>query len=317
MNTTDPCHSKFAADIRDFTVTDLSNSIEFSLAVGGAAVLRETYNYDNKGVVVVRGLADVVSKALYGDLTTGVQKYARASVDFLIDGNTMYSHTIYSCRMKNPKDPEGTNNVLMAARRTVCHPGLPFYVSIIGRQPVYLVNKAGTPIINPITIGSDDGVVYTADCDPAVLFPRNYPQGASILIGTGVGEVRADIIAQECESMVPVRFLNRYDVMESLTAAYMSDKPAASDSVGMMYGKQVRFAVESSTDYSLYSGKLTYTDQYDTWQDLLTSRKAQVRLYGQWHDIIITKSNFTRQRLPFRRAQVELSFKTADPTLTL
>jgi hypothetical protein len=55
----------------------------------------------------------------------------------------------------------------------------------------------------------------------------------------------------------------------------------------------------------------------DTWQDLLTARKAQVLLYGQWNDVVITKSNLSRDRRNFHGSKIEISFQTANPLLLL
>lgn len=316
MTIKDPCHSRFAADIRDIVITGLSNSIEFALLVGNKIVLQETYNYDSDGAVAIRGLADVVSSVLYGDLITGTQEHARASVDFYIDDERLYSHTMFASRMRNPRDPDGTKNVLIMAGHTVCHPGTPFYVTTIGRRTLSLYNANGTLAVSTM-IGYNDGngdLVHTQDCDPSKIISGPWKAGGHMMIG---GEVRVDILPPADERMVPVRFLNRYDVMESLTAAYMTEKPSASDNVSQMYGRQTRFATASATEYTLYSGRLRHADQYDTWQDLLTSRKAQVWVHGQWHDILVTKANFTRQRRLFYGPQVELLFKTADPTLIL
>lgn len=316
MNIKDPCHSRFAADVRDIMITGLSNSIDFALHIGGAAVLHETYNYDADGAVAIRGLSDVVSKALYGDLITGHQEHARNSVGFYIGGVQIFAHTLYASRMRNPKDPDGAKNVLIMADKTVCHPGRPFYVTTIGSVPLKVYNDKGQEAFST-TVGSADGsgdMVVTTDCDPLNYFRAPYSGGGYMDVG---GEVRADILPAAPDEAVSVRFLNRYDVMESLTAAYMSEKPSASDSVSLMYGQKTRFTTESSTEYTLYSGQLRHKEQFDTWQDLLTSRKAQVYVHGQWHDIIVTKGNYTRHRRTFYGSQAEISFKTADPTLIL
>ena len=89
------------------------------------------------------------------------------------------------------------------------------------------------------------------------------------------------------------------------------------DDVSTMYGLRTRFSVQSSTEYTLHSGALHHDDEQDTWQDLLLSRKAQILWQGQWTDIVVTKSNFTRQRQQFRRQNIEISFQTANPLMIL
>ena len=308
--------SKFAIDGEDIRIEGLNESIEFALQVGGSIVLRETYNYDNEGCVTIRGIAGLISKALYGTLETGIQEHAQGEVDFYIDSVSQASKTLYASRLKNPRDPDGQKQVLAVAEQTVCYPGKPFYVSVIGRKSVDLVRQDSTIIAGThIGTGSDEDLrVTTADCDPRQLFPNHWDKAARMIIGD---ELEVDLLPEACREAVSVRFLNRYDVMESLTAAYMQEKPSPADNVSLMYGRQTRFTVESSTEYTLYSGRLKYQDQYETWQDLLTSRKAQILHHGQWLDIVVTKANYTRHRRQFYGSQVELSFKTADPTLTL
>ena len=317
MTVSDPYpQSKFAIDGEDICIEGLSESIAFALQVGGSVVLNETYNYDSDGRVNIRGIAGLISKALYGTLETGEQQHARADVDFYIDSTSQVQKTLYASRLKNPRDPGGLKQVMAVAEQTVCHPGRPFYVTVIGRQTVDLV-KADRTIITGTHIGTDsesDLRVTTVDCDPKLLFPNHWQKASMMIVGD---ELEADLLPAACDAAVSVRFLNRYDVMESLTAAYMQEKPTAADNVSQMYGRQTRFTVESSTEYTLYSGRLHHKDQYETWQDLLTSRKAQILWYGQWTDIVVTKANYTRHRREQYGSQVELSFKTANPYLSL
>ena len=141
-----------------------------------------------------------------------------------------------------------------------------------------------------------------------------------MVIGDNEGQpnqMTVDILPALCAECVPVRFLNRYDVMESVIAQVITEKPTVNDETALMYGQRTRFSVKSSTEYTIKSGLLKYKDQFDTWQDLLTSRKAQILMHDQWIDIIINKSNYTRHRRDFYGSQVELSFQTANPYLTL
>ena len=302
--------SKFAIDGEDIRIEGLNESIEFALQVGGSIVLRETYNYDNEGCVTIRGIAGLISKALYGTLDTGIQQHAQGEVDFYIDSVSQASKTLYASRLKNPRDPDGQKQVLAVAEQTVCYPGKPFYVSVIGRKSVDLVRQDSTIIAGThIGTGSDEDLrVTTADCDPRQLFPNHWDKAARMIIGD---ELEVDLLPEACREAVSVRFLNRYDVMESLTAMYMTEKPTVQDDVSLMGGRRTRFSVKSNTDYTLFSGRLNSQEEFDTWQDLLTSRKAQIYWKDQWVDIIITKGNYTRQRRQFYGSQVEISFQTA------
>ena len=157
-------------------------------------------------------------------------------------------------------------------------------------------------------------MVWTQNYDPALLFPSDYHHGAWLDIR---GEQRVRILPYVGDEFVTVRFLNRYDMPESLTAAYMTEKPSVTDDTAQMFGNKARFSVKSATEYTLHSGRLYSDWQYDTWQDLLTSRKAQLLWHGQWIDIVVTKGNYTRNRREMYRTQVEVSFQTANPLMTI
>ena len=312
MTLNDPYSSKFAADGEDILISGLSNSVTFELRVNGNTVVSETYNYDADGQVRIGGIADMVSRCLYGTLAVASQPNAKATVDFLIDGATIYSHTLYSSRLKNPYDPAGQKAVMAVARRTTCPPGSPFYLTFTGSTAASLRRADGSEI-RSVSVGSP-GTVYTQDCDPGTLFGSSWEQGSHVTFG---GEMTVRIGSAACEDNVAVRFLNRYDVMESLVAAYMVEKPTVEDDTSVMFGRRTRFDTKSSTEYTLSSGRLDYPEQMDTWQDLLTSRKAQVMFNGQWTDIVVTKANYTRLRRQFYSSQAEVSFQTANPLLTL
>lgn len=313
--TTDPYpQSKFAIDGKDITITGLQNSIVFTLQVAGVTIVNETYNYDNEGTVVICGIADIVSKALYGTLETGLQDKARAIVGFIIDGATVFTKTLYASRFMNTRDPLGSKKVLAAAAHTVCHYGSPFYLSAIHDTTIVLHYSGGTIGAHIGPSGTEAGAVYTKNCDPST-FGNVQSVGGYMVVGNN--EMIVDILPPVCDGSVPVRFLNRYDVMESVMAKVITEKPTVSDEVSSMYGLRTRFSVKSATEYTIQSGKLLYKDQYETWQDLLTSRKAQIYINSQWIDIVVTKANYTRHRRDFYGSQVELSFQTANPYLTL
>jgi hypothetical protein len=188
------------------------------------------------------------------------------------------------------------------------YPGTQKLVTVIGQVTVGLVGTNRTVIIGNV------GQVTTVDCDPAVLFPQYYGDGTALNIGS---ELLLKILPAVCADNVCVRFLNRYDVPETVVASYMTDKPQAQDDTAMMFGCRTRFDVKSTSEYTLYSGQLHHEDEVDTWQDLLTARKAQVLLYGQWNDVVITKSNLSRDRRNFHGSKIEISFQTANPLLLL
>ena len=312
MNITDPLgQSRFAADCRDILISDTQESKTFALVKDGTTILSETYNYDADGCIRIAGLAQTLSQSLYGELKEGVQSHASATFDFQIGGETVFTKHVYAMRLQNPKDPDGQKRVLAMGTNGVCYPGQPLLLTVIGEVEVTLSRRSGS--VATCTIGQD-GAVTTTDCDPRKLFPDKYGRGTYLDFGD---EVERIILPQPCEELVTVRFLNRYDMPESLTARYMTEKPSVQDDTAMMYGRKVRFSVQSATEYTIVSGRLHTERQYDTWQDLLTSRKAQLLWRGEWQDIVVTKSNYTRQRRKMYYQGIEISFQTANPYLAL
>jgi len=311
MNVTDPLSpSKFAADCQDILITGADASKKFTLEKDGVAILSETYSPDADDQIRITGLSRVLSQSLYGELKEGSQDHATATFEFCINDSTVFRKSVCSMRLQNPADPDGEKLVLAAGEDGICYPGEPLLVTVVGRVLVRLCYPRH--VIASQYIGTE-GSVTTVDCDPAKLFPSQYSQATYIDVGD---EIERKIV-QPCDGLVTVRFLNRYDMPESLTARYMTEKPAVQDDVSMMYGRRVRFGVKSTTEYTLASGRLYSSDQFDTWQDLLTSRRAQIRWHGQWIDITVTKSNYTRQRRRFYGSQIEIAFQTANPQTTL
>jgi len=303
-----PFVTKFVAQATDILLSDVSTSRTLQLLKGSQLILKETYNYDTEGNIRVSGLADVLTQALYGELIVGVQNNAQASVTVKMTGEADITSTLYAQRLLNPRDPQGQKMVLAAACYGVCYPGTQKLVTVIGQVTVGLVGTNRTVAIGNV------GQVTTVDCDPAVLFPQYYGDGTALNIGS---ELLLKILPAVCVDNVCVRFLNRYDVPETVVANYMTDKPQAQDDTAMMLGRRTRFDVKSTSEYTLYSGQLHHEDEVDTWQDLLTARKAQVLLYGQWNDVVITKSNLSRDRRNFHGSKIEISFQTANPLLLL
>lgn len=312
MTISDPLSpSKFAADCQDILITDAGQSRTFTLVKDGTTIMSETYNYDADGNIRISGLADVLSQSLYGELKEGVQTHATGTFEFRIDGTTIFRKSVCSMRLQNAKDPDGSKTVLTAATNGVCHPGIPLLLTVIGTVEVGLRHNGGQ--VASATVGQP-GAVTTVDCDPAKLFPSHYTLGTYMDFGE---ETERIILHQPCDDCVTVRFLNRYDMPECLTAAYMTEKPSVSDDTADMYGRKTRFSVKSTTDYTLYSGPLRTERQLDTWQDLLTSRRAQLLWRGQWIDIVVTKGNYTRHRRRMYGSQAEVTFRTANPLMTI
>jgi hypothetical protein len=256
-------------------------------------------------------MSQLLSQALYGQLGADDQT-ATGKATFGLYVNTLSSvvweREIYAMRLQNPRDPEGRNVVLSAAAKKVHHKGSSLLLTLIGQVTATLYNNTGTPAASQ-TFGSA-GSITTADLQPFA----DSVEGATRL---SIDSLDVTLLPPACEDTVEVRFLNRYDMPESLTAAYMEEKPSVSDDVSQMYGRRTRFDVRSTTEYTLKSEALHSKSEYDVWQDLLTARKAQVRMHGNWIDVIITKGNYTRHHRHFYGSQVEVSFQTANPYMTI
>lgn len=309
---TDPLPiSKFAADAVDISY-QCNRSFTFAILKDGQKMLEETYTPDNDGYVHIRGIAGLLSQRLYGTLGVADQTAtAKGVFDFQVNGSNVYSKTVYSMRLQNPRDPQGNRKVMAAAEVKAGYVGRPQYITVCGQTSVYLYDRSGNPVASK-SIGVDIDV-ETVDLDPRKHFPDSYVNGDYMTLVNNVSqEMKIFILPPPCEDAVTVRFLNRYDMPESLTAAYMQAKPQVQDDVAMMYGRRTRFDVKSSTEYTLKGFPLVAPEEYDAWIDLLTARRAQLLWQGQWVDIIITKANFTRDYRRFYTTQPEVSFQTAS-----
>lgn len=305
--------SHFAADAQDL-VHSTQRSVNILLARNGEVILNENYVHNAGGNVCVRGLSDVFSTSLYGRLDTGEQSNASAVFLLLLDDEPVWDGVVYSMRLQNPRDPDGQKRVMAVTTETRCYTGTPFLLTVIGQVPVRLYDHSGKLLAEePSPRGDAKTEVCTADCDPATLFPVLWQQGELMTVGD---EMVVHVLPPRCDRNVVVRFLNRYDMPETLVADRMEEKPATEDSTALMGGLRTRFSVKNSTEYTLHSGPLPYAGMLDTWHDLLTSRRAQLLHMGRWVDIVVTKGNWTRQRRDFYGSDLQLSFQTANP-LTL
>jgi hypothetical protein len=268
------------------------NTVDATLTVDGVVVLNERYSPAN-GLITVRGLRSVLEAAIYGQMTEGTQDTASAAVVFaaVYGSTTVYtaSRTLYAARLKNPRDPHGTRATLAAGD---------------------LVAVAGSSgLIAPELYSSISGGGVTTTEVTSV--PTD---------GSNLGDdVRVWVERTTCPDRgVCVRFLNRYDVPQTMMTPLPLDiKPAFQDQTQLYLGQRVRYSVESQTEYIMRSGRIHRFEEYASWDDLITSRKAEVWYGGQWLPIIVTKSNFTAQRRSAGMPCVEITFRMADPRQAL
>lgn len=279
--------TKFVCDVGTAEIST-NDTLEVTLTVGGTVVLREKYSPAN-GQITVRGLRSVLEAAIYGQMIDGTQDTASAAVAFTaVSGSTtVYTEnvTLYAARLKNPRDPSGTKTVLLAG------------------DIVAVAGSSG--LIAPVLYSSISGGGVTTTKVTSV--PTD---------GSNLGDdVRVWVDRTTCpERCVAVRFLNRYDVPQTMMTTQPLDvKPAFQDKTALYLGQHVRYSVEQQDEYTLRSGTIHSQSEYASWADLVTSRKAEVWYEGHWIPIIITKSNFTVIRRSMGRPHVEITFRMADP----
>ena len=214
------------------------------------------------------------------------QKSSCAVVFTAVSGSTTVhteNATLYASRLKNPRDPSGTKTVLLAGDIVAVSDGSDFVCG---------------------------DMVYTTTSDIQNLSAEEVTDGQSIGDGLHIWVDRTTCP----ERCVAVRFLNRYDVPQTMmTARPLDVKPAFEDKTAYYGGQRVRYSVEQKDEYTLRSGAIHSQQEYASWADLVTSRKAEVWYEGHWIPIIVTKSNFTVVRRSAGRPCVEITFQMADP----
>lgn len=282
--------TKFVADVGILEIY-ASETKTLTLEVNGTTVLSETYSPAN-GKITIRGLRNVLEAAIYGELGVAEQNHAHATVE-LKEGKTVKTviaapdtpnHYLYASRLKNPRDPNGSNSI-MAAGDIVAVSGPNGFIT----PATYTYISGTTVLVQALSSGTD---------------------GQTLANG-----LKLWIDHTACpEKAVAVRFLNRYDVPQTMmTVEPLQIKPGFQDKTSMMYGNHVRYSVEQNDEYILKSGQIHSEAEYASWSDLITSRKAEVLMNGQWLPILITKANYTQIKRSMGMNRVEISFKMADP----
>lgn len=279
--------TKFVADAGTLTL-DTNDTLDAQLTVGGTTVLSERYSPAN-GQIVVRGLRQVLEAAIYGQLQPGTQATARADVQLTVGGST-FGRTLYASRLRNPADPDGQKTVMAAG-------------------DLVAVASAGA-FLTP--------VLYTAIESGGSVVTRQLTYNAATM-GAGFttlgDDVRLWVDHTSCpERCVCLRFLNRYDVPQTMMTVRPADvKPAFQDQAALYRGQRVRYSVEQQDEYTLRSARIHRYEEYRSWADLVTSRRAELLSDGQWLPIIVTKSNFTAAKRSQGMNPVEITFRMADP----
>ena len=275
--------TKFVADVGILQISS-NDTVNASLTVNGTVVLSEKYSPAN-GQITIRGLRNVLEAAIYGELGSA-QNHAAAIVQLTVGSQsfTPPGGYLFASRLKNPRDPNGSNSI-MAAGDLVAVSGPNGFIT----PATYTYISGTTVLVQALSSGTD---------------------GQTLVNG-----LKLWIDHTACpEKAVAVRFLNRYDVPQTMmTVEPLQIKPGFQDKTSMMYGNHVRYSVEQNDEYILKSGQIHSEAEYASWSDLITSRKAEVLMNGQWLPILITKANYTQVKRSMGMNRVEISFKMADP----
>lgn len=274
--------TKFVADVDTLTIAS-ADTLEAVLKVDGTVVLREQYS-PALGEITVRGLRNVLEAAIYGNLG-GEQDRAAALVELTV-GRTVITPPggyLFASRLRNPRDPEGLKTVMAAGDLVAV--------------------AAGGRLVTP--------AVYTRISGTAVMVEQVAAGSGATAIGDGL---TLWVEQAACaEQAVCVRFLNRYDVPQTMmTPVPLEIKPGFEDQTALMGGRRMRFSVTQNDEYTLRSGVIHSELEYASWNDLVTSRRAEVLTGGQWLPVIVTKANYTQTRRSAGRNRVEITFRMSD-----
>lgn len=307
--TQNPCPTKFVGDMQDLILTS-ADSVEFQLKQGNTLILKETYSPANGSIRIV-GLEKVIDACLYGELKeSGVQGHLSSSFDFLVDGTTILTKTLYASHQHNSLDSEGARQILTHGNVDVCHPGIPHPLTFLSSGIAKLYSASGQEL-GSVSVGSNGGI-YTQDCDPEQLFPVNFHQGHHITYTCGSDSVVSHIDHGSYPDGTPFLFLNMYDAPEVLLVKKSLEvKPQSTDDIGTSYGEDRKFHVEQNDEYTAESGIIASRSHYSQWRDLVMSRKVSVLWDGIWLPVIITKPNYNHTLRSSALFSVAFTFRMA------
>lgn len=309
--TVDPCPTKFVGDMVDMIVSTDEESLEFSLKQGDDVIIEETY-VPAQGTVRICGLGKAIDGIVYGQMIQeGGQDFMKGTFQFLFGEAVVLTKTLYVSHQRNLDDATGAKKVLARGGSDVCYPGLPHPITFIGAGTARLKAVDGSTIATA-SVGWAN-IVYTTDCDPERLFPNDYEDGARIDYVVGTGTFTSHIDRRSYPDGWLFRFLNMYDAPETILAKKALEvKPNETHDVGIVNGVRHRFGIESDDEYTADSGALVSKWQYDTWRDMMMSRRVEVKRGDVWLPILITKINYKRTYRDGELDNVQFSFKMAE-----
>ena len=318
--TIDPCPTKFVGDMVDMILTTDEASLDFQLKRGNEVVLEENY-VQSQGSVRISGLDKVIGSLLKGELKNDGSQYGYSDTfTFKIGETTALTKTMCQSHRANVEDWNGAKHILSPGTMDICYPGKAHPLTFIPQSNKLFTAKlysASGALLETVT-EADPGVVYTRNCQPDALFPVNYADGVRIVYTSGSETFQSFIDKRSYPDGLLFRYLNMYDVPESLLAKKaMSVKPNFTDEVALINGQQQRFAVEPDDEYTANSGAIIGQAQYTQWRELITSRQVEVLWGSHWVPVTITRSNFERVYRSSTVDGVTFSFKMANKKIVI
>lgn len=313
--TQSPCRTKFVGDMRDMILSS-ADSLDFRLLKGAQVILTEHYAPAD-GTIRVGGLWLVIDSCLYGELKLeGGQSFLAEGFTFQWsddDGETwtdLLNATLFASHRREVSHQSRDKNVFSHGQLAVCYPGVPHPLTFAAAGQASLVSANGTVLAtSPVGSGM---VPYTTNCDPALLFPGHYQDGAEIRFTCGGDTFRSLIDHSNYRDKQLLRFLNLYDAPEVLVAKVATQvKPQWTEEIGTTYGEDRKYSVAAKDEYTVNSGILATSSEYLHWHDLLLSRRVEVLVGTEWLPVIVTKSNYTQEMRSGSVANVFLTYRFA------
>ena len=302
-------------------VIDTDSTISFAVEYGGKRILEEEYVPDGQNQVRVRRLGHFCELALWGVWCAGEvhwQLSVAGTFSFFIDNvKDMDCHVTYSIlQTRKSADAPG---VLSEATQKVTRPGVPEYASGFLAGSGYSLSGIGTDGVEKsveVAVPSQGDAPFTVDASYSrVCQQLGVSSLRSYRVGFSGGSLEFLVDASRYADLRVFRFKNVYDMPETLACTGGLTLAGSNESdTAMMWGVERKFGLKVTDEYTALSGPIYLRQEYKLWHNLLNAREAEILCGEEWLPIVVTKQKLERD---FRRsalAQVEFSFRLADPT---
>ena len=314
-----PRPREFCATMQDYII-DTDATITFAVEYGGKRILEEEYVPDAQNQVRVRRLGHFCELALWGVWCAGElhwQLSVAGTFSFYInDVKDTESFVTYSClETRKSADAPG---VLSEVAQKVTRPGVPEYASGFRHAGGYILQGWDSDDVEKnqvVQVESQGNAPFTVDAS----YNRVCQQlGVSSLqrykLDFNGGSMEFLVDASRYADLHVFRFKNVYDMPETLCCTGgLSVKGSSEDTTAFLYGVERKFSLKVTDEYTALSGPVYLRQEYKLWHNLLNAREAEILCDDDWLPIVITQQKLERN---FRRsalANVEFSFRLADP----